>query len=104
MKVRQIRELGIPDGESLELAVALFRRLNGGRRNRAAAARLRERLTRLAASPEDFLGDAELGPLARAVVDRRAARATFEQRPEPAPYQQWGADLEETSIQQMRNA
>ncbi|MDH3403729.1 MAG: RtcB family protein [Acidobacteriota bacterium] len=101
MKARDIRALGIPDGRSLELAIELARSAGRGRR---AAGALRDRLRRVAAAPEAFVDDDELGPLAAALVARRTARASFEPRAVPAPFRQWGSDLEATSVRQMENA
>ncbi len=104
VRARQLRELGVPDGHSLDLAVELVRKKGKGKRGRAAAESLRETLRRVAQSPEAFVGDAELGRLAVAIVAKRRAQASFTPRAEPAPYRQWGSDLEATSIRQMENA
>jgi tRNA-splicing ligase RtcB len=104
MRTRELRELGIPDGHSLDLAVELVRRSGKAKRNRTARAGLRERLARVAKSPAQFVGDAELGRLAAAIVAKRQAVASFEPRAAPAPYRRWGSDLEATSIRQMENA
>ncbi len=104
MKARELRGLGVPDGHSLDLAVELVQAHGKSQSDRAAASALRETLRRVAESPEDFLEDAELGRLAAAIVAKRRAVAAFVPRAAPAPYRQWGADLEPTSVQQMENA
>jgi tRNA-splicing ligase RtcB len=65
---------------------------------------LRQVVLNLVKNPEDFLGDEHLGPLAELLQVTVQARARYEHRAEPAPYVQWGDDLEPKAIEQMENA
>ncbi len=61
---------------------------------------LPQTLRRLHADPEDFLTHPQLGVLAAAIVHE----PVFHERPEPAPWAQWGDELGEATYRQMRNA
>lgn len=54
---------------------------------------------RILASPVSFLGDEDAGELARTLTHQ-----PFGQREQPAPWRQWGMDLEASAVQQMANA
>ena len=69
-----------------------------------SAVDLRERITALAESPRKFVDDPDLGTVATGLVDLYAARETFQPRETPAPYRQWGTDLEPQAVQQMIHA
>ena len=66
-------------------------------------AALRHRLRTVLAEPSEFRDDETFGPLAAALEthDRRVSR--FQPRQRPAPWQQWGQDLDPKSIRQMEN-
>src|SRR5262249_19098536 len=51
-----------------------------------------------------FLHDPCFGDLARALLAKTDARASFVPRKVPAPFRQWGSDLEPTAVEQLRNA
>lgn len=101
MKARELNNLGIPKGPTLKLALRLVGEVA---RSGVDKASLREEMKQLTQSPEDFIEHEVYAPLAQAIVKVQADRARFEAREEPAPYRQWGTDLEEQAIQQMRNA
>jgi len=65
---------------------------------------LRQVIGDLAASPEDHTGDPLWGELAEALITSGAARKTFEPRTEPAPWRQWGRDLDDNAVQQLEAA
>jgi tRNA-splicing ligase RtcB len=104
MKPRELENLGIPHGEPVRLAIKLI----------AEAAKagldknqLRGRVRAVAATPVAHVDDPHFGELALALIDFRAKPlpgATFEHRESPAPWKQWGVDLEAESIRQMQNA
>lgn len=60
---------------------------------------VRRLLGTVVANPGAHVADPELGPLARALQ-----QAPFEERDPPAPWQQWGSDLEPDSVDQLRQA
>lgn len=65
---------------------------------------MRTKFAAVAKKPEDFKNDETLGVLAAALAKSAEARARFEERTKPAPYQSWGSDFDETSVQQIENA
>ena len=104
MKPRELENLGIPRGPTLQLAVQSIADAARAGMNKAD---LRARVKQLVADPAAHGDDAHFGQLAAALMDARAqppASAAFVARAAPAPWKQWGADLEPESIQQMRNA
>ncbi len=68
----------------------------------------RHTLKALAHDPDAFRNDPHFGELARQIALARqteaAHKAVYTPRAEPAPYQQWGDDLDPASVQQMHNA
>lgn len=92
MKPKALHELGIPKGEPILKAIELLRT------NKRHAGRF----AKIAAAPADFVGDDVFGDLAQAILD--APTDHFVPRDEPAPWKQWGTDLDENCIAQMRNA
>ena len=100
MKKHELNEIGIPYGNAREEAKLVIKQhfsLEG-----ATADDLRAQLTSLVAKPKAFVNDELLGNLAQAILD--TPEATYEARKAPAPWKQWGEDLEEGALQQMRNA
>ncbi|MBK1880324.1 RtcB family protein [Pelagicoccus mobilis] len=95
MKNKDLIEIGIPAGEPARVAMEIVKQLAiGGKR----ASDMKLILSAVVQKPSDFLEDAILGDLAEKLAGKRyIARET------PAPYRQWGADLEDKSIQQMLN-
>jgi hypothetical protein len=79
MKSRELRTLGIPPGLCVEVAVAVVRE---AARSRLELRDVGDSLARVVANPEAFLDDTRYGTLARSILDVRAARATWIERPE----------------------
>ncbi len=90
---------GVPHGPERRMALEAARALVAGGASEDEARSLIERAV---ADPSLFLEDDALGPLAVALESRRGP--AWEERAEPAPYQQWGEDLDSASIQQLENA
>ncbi len=65
---------------------------------------LRATMIALLEDPAPFLDDAIFGALALAWRERRDARESYSPRETPAPFRTWGEELDELSLQQMRNA
>ncbi len=104
MKARQVEKLGIPPG----LAKLAKWKASEARQAGLKPHEIREKLTAVAKDPDAHAGDAHFGELAREVslVQRfvAAQAAPPPRRAEPAPYRQWGEDLDANSVEQMRVA
>ncbi|MFQ5655734.1 MAG: RtcB family protein, partial [Planctomycetota bacterium] len=101
MKARELKKLGIPPGEIMKTAL---RAISAAARDGLPKAEIRWTVQSLVEDPRPYAGDEHFGALAEAWIAQRAARKSYAPRAQPAPYRQWGDDLEEQSIQQMRNA
>ncbi len=103
MKARNLEKLGIPS----RLAKSVKWLLPAARARGMETKQIMEMLKRLVAEPELFRADPVFGDLATAMaLDRQAAARDAEGfKPTPsAPWKQWGTDIEEESIKQMRSA
>jgi tRNA-splicing ligase RtcB len=96
MKRADLHKAGVPEGEPAIEAFKAVGKLASKGIKKAEMIRL---MKEVVASPEDFLQEGIFGRLAQAVVNCR-----FVKRVEPAPWRQWGSDLEEQSVRQMQNA
>jgi len=96
MKTRDLLELGTPLGDALKRATEFIADfvLAGGDKSTIA-----DEVSRVLNDPNLFVDDPMRGAFARAVVE-----APKPPRKEPAPYEQWGKDLDEQAIDQMENA
>lgn len=101
MKKRELRNLGIPDGDAMERTIAVIRQLSAERMSRAD---IRARLAAVLDAPADHAQDDRFGALAMALIREARERATHRERPAPAPYQRWGDEVDANSIRQMDNA
>ncbi len=103
MKARDVmRHAGVPEGPAVPRALRVAQMgLAAGLSRADALARVAE----VVRDPHQFLDDPERGELARLLAEdgeRRADR--FVERVEPAPWRQWGEDLEPQAVNQLRNA
>jgi tRNA-splicing ligase RtcB len=101
MKARELKNLGIPDGEKLKEALAT---VAAAAQAKVAKADIRATMRGLAENPQDFLDDPHFGSFAASLKGAETAGALFRPREEPAPWRQWGNDLEGGAIVQMENA
>jgi tRNA-splicing ligase RtcB len=101
MKSRDLKLLGIPPGEAIQTAK---RTVGAARKAGLHIGTIREQLEELVADPAAFRDDAVFGELARALLDKQAALRSYVPREEPAPFRQWGENLEPQSVQQLVNA
>ncbi|MEO0414200.1 MAG: RtcB family protein, partial [Verrucomicrobiota bacterium] len=85
-------QIGIPKGEAILAAIDLLK-------NKLADA---DALKAVAEAPEAYLNDEVFGTLANAILE--SAPDAYIPREEPAPWKQWGDDLEPQAVEQMRNA
>ncbi len=92
MKTSELKELGIHRGEALTEAVRLLK-------ERAAT---NEQIREVAADAEAFAVDPVFGKLAKGILAH--AEDAYVPRSEPAPWQQWGENLERGAVQQMVHA
>ncbi|RYD21819.1 MAG: RtcB family protein [Verrucomicrobiaceae bacterium] len=96
MKTKDLKFLGVPEGEPLALAQEFIQRyLAGGN----AGDRLGEEIFQIVADPSAYFADPLRAPLARSIY-----RPAFTPRAELAPWRQWGEDLEPDAVRQMANA
>lgn len=101
MKARELGNLGVPRGDATRVALECVR---SAHQAGLPMPEVRERLQAVVADPASHAADPTFGELARLLGRDEAARATFVPRQEPAPWKQWGEDLDSEALQQMRNA
>jgi tRNA-splicing ligase RtcB len=99
MKPRELLNLGIPEGPLIKLARELTQRAEADGHGKS---KIRRWIAEIVADPAAHENHAVFGELAVALMP--AAKPVFDERNEPAPWRQWGEDLDENSIEQMRNA
>lgn len=100
MKPKEIREAGIPAGKPLRwVQMSLGEASKQGMKKNQICDRLRQ----IAKEPTQFVDDPIFGGVARAILEE-AEVPVYVERDQPAPYHQWGTDLDEQSREQMRNA
>ncbi len=99
MKAKKLIALGVPRGAALKAVLGAMPAL-------AAAglrgAELRALVASLVREPEAFSRHPQLGQAARAMT--QVASQVFVPREPPAPWRQWGEDLEPLAVEQLRQA
>lgn len=101
MKARELNNLGVPTGLAMQAAlVAVRTAASQGMRQ----LEMRERISTIVDSPANFMTDPLWGPLATSLAGVFREQARFVGREEPAPWHQWGDDLEAGAVEQMANA
>ncbi|MDX1389903.1 MAG: RtcB family protein, partial [Acidobacteriota bacterium] len=101
MKGRELRNLGIPAGEPVQIALKV---VGLARESGLEIATIRQRMRELVADPESFRNDETFGRLANVLLAKRHAQASYVPREQSAPYRQWGENLEPESVRQLENA
>jgi tRNA-splicing ligase RtcB len=104
MNRRQLEQLGLHDQHACRVALRLV-----GPAARAGLRKpeLRKALAAVIADPAEHIDDEYFGDLAKALLPAShpdSDRKMFEPRLKPAPWQQYGDDLDPNSIEQMVNA
>lgn len=99
MKAKQFLKLGIPNGHAIELATAASK---AGAQAGLSADELIAHFGQVAQDSQSYLEHPIFGPLANYLF--HPPEPTFVEREQPAPYRQWGSDLEPESIKQMERA
>ncbi len=96
VKREQLYKLGVPRGEPARLAVEVIKALAAeGKKSKE----MEVIISRVVKRPTDYLSNGMLGSFANALSSKR-----YSERKAPAPYKQWGKDLEPESVKQMENA
>ena len=101
MNSRALEKIGLPPAlvPLAKQLVAEARRAGVGQQE------IRGQLAALVSAPEQCAADPHFGRLARDLVQQRAAGTpNFSPRPIPAPWRQWGSDIDEQALGQMRQA
>ncbi len=101
MNARKFARLGVPQGEAMRLAGTAVR---DARTFGIPKRDIPQLITAVVENPADYLQDELFGDLAAAIMAHEEAQPTFKPRKEPAPFQIWGEDLDENSVNQMKNA
>jgi tRNA-splicing ligase RtcB (3'-phosphate/5'-hydroxy nucleic acid ligase) len=101
MKTRDLVRMGIPAGPCAEAAKQVLQHADAAKRGMLSVL---EDLRRVAQSPAAFVRDSTYGHLAQLLVDHTAAGRSFSPRASDAPYRIWGENLEDTAVQQLKNA
>jgi tRNA-splicing ligase RtcB len=101
MKAKQITKLGVPAGKPTKIALQTA---GPAMSTGLDKKQFREAIKKVVEDPEAFLKDPIYARLARALLDVDHPAHTFTPREVPAPWKQWGEDLDVNSIEQLENA
>ena len=101
MNARKFARLGVPQGEAMRLAGTAVRE---ARAFGIAKRDIPDLITAVVENPTDYLQDELFDKLAAAILQHEREQPHFKPRKEPAPFQIWGDDLDENSVNQMKNA
>ena len=97
MNAEDLRRWGVPAGDATRLAFKIIKRLF----NEAIPAKtVRSQLLAVLHAPEEHRENSHWASLADMLINT----PIFTARSTPAPFQQWGSDLDINAIEQMRNA
>lgn len=100
MKKRELSNLGIPQSAIRTAGLAVQAALAAGMTKDEA----REVVEALVGDLGAYSGHEHFGELARALSDHVESQVLFTPRESPAPYRQWGEDIDDLSIDQMKHA
>lgn len=101
MKTRELNNLGIPKGVAMKAAVECVRQ---GAEAGINHGELRATIQSLVAAPASYTNDPIWGRLASTLAQVFASQARYVGREDPAPWKQWGEDLEPGAVSQMEDA
>ncbi len=101
MKARELTKLGITRGPLMKLTQRLMAEAAAAGLSKAE---IRRELRSVVADPAGHRHHPRFAELAREIDLTPKPRAAFRDRDEPAPWRQWGTDLDPESVQQMENA
>jgi hypothetical protein len=100
MKSRVLQEMGVPRALLKQAQQAVRTASQHGIKKRA----LPDFIQAVMDDPESYVDDPWAGEFAAALQDYRPDPAEVAPRDAPAPYRQWGTDLDPNSVRQMHNA
>jgi tRNA-splicing ligase RtcB (3'-phosphate/5'-hydroxy nucleic acid ligase) len=101
MKARELQNLGMPKGQTVQLAIEAIKEIS---KTGVTRETLRAAVKAVVETPDSFVGDRIWGALAECLLKSDRARTDYASRTEPAPYQRWGSDMDAESVRQMENA
>jgi tRNA-splicing ligase RtcB len=101
MKPRELANLGVPRGEAMKIAGVACAAAAAAGLDKTA---IREAIAALVADPTAYTEHPQFRPLATAVAEAKATQQLFVPRDQAAPWRQWGSDLEQSAVNQLRNA
>lgn len=101
MKAKEINELGVPRGEPFR---AVQSSLGAARAAGLDMEATRTLLRQVLAQPDAYFEHPIFGEVATALAAHTGRAAPFVEREQPAPFRQWGSDLDESSVNQMAAA
>ncbi|WP_309380962.1 RtcB family protein [Cerasicoccus frondis] len=97
MNAQDLERWGVPKGDATRAAFQIIKRLM----NEAVSPEtVRSQLLNVIRKPDEYIEHLHWAPLA----DELLSAPKFTPRKEPAPWRQWGDDLDDNAIEQMRNA
>ncbi len=96
MRGKDLAELNIPG--KLAQCAGMSLKVAGKATSKSEA---KDELRRVAENPHDYLETDLWGELALKIIEVRTATPDYIVREQPAPYKQWGTDIEEGAIDQM---
>ena len=102
MKTREIVNLGVPKGPAVKVAQRAL--ASAGKVKGMDRKALRAMVSAVVADPGAFADDALWGEFARTLTASSAVRARFEARAAPAPWRQWGENLDDNAVKQIECA
>ena len=100
MKKRELIKLGIPKGKPLEMALGAISKASKAGMNKEE---IRKTMRAVLANPQTYAEEPYFGTFANSLLSK-GKRQEYQYREISAPYQQWGDNLDEASIQQMERA
>ena len=101
MKARELNNLGVPKGTAMKKALLCIQQAAGQGMKQP---QLRDSIAAVVEAPESYRDDPLWGPLAASLATAFKEQARYVGREEPAPWRQWGDNLEASAVDQMANA
>lgn len=101
MKRKELIKLGFGNRELSDLALAAVAR---GAEAGMKKAGLRRRMQDIAVNPAAHINDEIFGEVARKLIGEAEKTPAYVPRAAPAPYKQWGHDIDDSAVRQMDNA
>ncbi len=98
MTPRALLNLGFQPGPPIGVALRLIPQLNLDLQT------LESDLRAVLTDPVPYKTHPQWSPLAEALLEQTRRQATYQERPDPAPYRIWGQDLEPGAVDQLKNA